>query len=238
MPAARHIAAALAAALLAGGPALAQLGGVPPETLPSTMAPSSPGVAPPGGDPFGLPGDEPSGPSAAQPSTTPDQAKPPASGAPAAPGTGPVDSDLTPNPLAIRAQYDAGMMTVDSGIAILVPFVGRTVVGLKRLALGRIGADPSIAEMQRRQVVAGLRDLAIADQRLRSIDGILDRWRMAAPTTPQEQTAMLAGVYRRIGDVGIVRRQIACGRYFGEVAARTIRSGATRSAGVRIPPGC
>jgi len=238
MPAGRPIAAILAAALLASTAALAQVDGAPPGMPPSMGAPSPPDITLPGRDIFGLPDDEPLQPPGTQPPGTSDQGEPSQQQTPATPDTGPADTDLAPNALAIRAQYDAGMKTVDSGIAILVPFVGRTVVGLKRLALGRIGADPSIAEMQRRQVVAGWRDLALAEQRLRALDGILDRWRLAPPTSPPEQAAMLAGVHQRMADVAIVRRHIACGRYFSQVAGRAIQSGATRSAGVRIPPGC
>jgi hypothetical protein len=175
-------------------------------------------------------------PVAGQPSSG-DAAKPPAQDKTPKPDGGDSTGPIGPSRLAVRAQYDAGMQTVDSGIAELAPFVGRTVIGLKRLALGRPSADSSVAERQHRHVAAGLRGLAVAEQRLRQLDIILDRWRIAPPTTPQEQAAMLAGVFRRSGDIGILRRRIACGRYFGATAAQAIRNGASRGA-VRVPRGC
>lgn len=219
----RLIVAVLAATLLAGAPLVAQ-------QTDSAVAPGRPS-----GIPDGSPGDALRGQT---PSATPDQRQPPAPDAIPLPGMLAPDGKPAPNTLVIRAQYDAGMQTVDSGVAQLVPFVARTVIGLKRLALGRIAADRAIADVQWRQVAGGLRDLAVADQRLRYIDGILDRWRMAAPTSPQEQARMLAGVHQRSGEIGILRRQVACGRYFGDVTGRAIRSGAVGRINARIPPGC
>lgn len=252
-----RIAVILTAALIvAGGAAIAQVDTKPPpgaaraqeRPTPGDFLPRLPGEPPvetPNLDAFPVPpvpGGTPPDSATDEPDTSPGTATAPALHGSSSPTT----EDNTAKPdndsasrarLALRAQYDAGMQTVDSGIAVLAPFVSRTVIGLKRVALGRISDDPVIAARQQRQVVAGLRGLAIAEQRLRGFDGILDRWRMAQPTSPQEQAAMLAGVFRRAGDAGIIRHQIACGRYFGTATVRAIRSGATRGV-VRIPPGC
>jgi hypothetical protein len=244
-----RIAVLLLSALVLGGAARAQPGDAPPPAS-SALEPPRPGdflprlpgepsLDTPNLDAFPVPDDKPPGSPADAPPAPPHTGA--ARGGSVPPGADDAagrDAEMTRrNRLAVRAKYDASMQTVDSGFAELLPFVRRTVLGLKRLALGRIASDQSAAERQHRQLLAGQRRLAAAERRLRMVDDILDRWRMAQPTSPQEQAAMLAGVYRRAGDADIVRRQIACGRYFAAATDVAIRRGATRGT-ARIPPGC
>lgn len=162
----------------------------------------------------------------ASPRNLPDTMTPPAG-----------EDELMPGALSPRAQFEAAMVTVDSGFTRLMPAVPLAAAELKRLAFARLAREPRAAAEQQRLLQMRVRELAVAQSRLQSIERVLDRWRGTASAVAGGSAAMIGGVRRRSATAAALHHQIDCGRYFAQATARAMRNGST-AARPPIPPGC